>query len=54
MGRTKKALLLCGLFLAVIAAGYANYAITAKKGDPSKKVDAGGGRGADGGCVRDV
>ncbi len=36
-GKNKKALLLCGLFLAVIAAGYANYAITAKKGDPSKR-----------------
>ena len=30
-GKNKKALLLCGLFLAVIAAGYANYAITAKR-----------------------
>ena len=32
-GKNKKALLLCGLFLAVIAAGYANYAITAKRAD---------------------
>lgn len=41
-GKNKKALLLCGLFLAVIAAGYANYAITAKKAgdDGSKKVSA--------------
>ena len=29
--RNKKALLLTGLFLAVLAAGYANYAITAAK-----------------------
>ena len=41
-GKNKKALLLCGLFLAVIAAGYANYAITAKKtGDEgAQKVNA--------------
>ena len=51
-GKNKKALLLCGLFLAVIAAGYANYAITAKKagdGEGSKKVNAevSGGETAD-------
>lgn len=39
--RNKKALLLTGLFLAVLAAGYANYAITnAKKGGQQEEQQA--------------
>ena len=39
--RNKKALLLTGLFLAVLAAGYANYAITnAKKGEQQEDQQA--------------